>query len=155
SLSLTITAPAGGTIRYTRDGTIPGSNSTLYTAPIVLSNNVTVKARIFQSGVFPSRVVGRNFIFLDSTTADFNSNIPLVIISTEGRNIPEGVAPGQPRTKGSIAVIDTYRGRSSIRGTPDFHGLAEFEIVGQTSVGFSKKPYRIELQDEIFNDVKA
>ena len=155
SLSLTITSPSSGTIRYTRDGTIPGSNSTLYTVPIVLSNNATVKARIFQSGVFPSRVVGRNFIFLDNTTADFNSNIPLVIISTEGRGIPEGVPPGQPRTKGSMVVIDTYRGRSSIRGTPDYHGLAEFEIVGQTSVGFSKKPYRMELQDEIFNDLKV
>src|SRR5439155_1908010 len=36
--------------------------------------------------------------------------------------------------------------------TPDFQGLAEYEIFGQTSAGFSKKPYRIEIQDELGND---
>lgn len=152
SLTLTMTAPAGTTIRYTRDGTIPTATSLLYTNPITVNANVTFKARVFQTGLLPSRVVARNFIFLDGTTAGFNSNLPLMIISTEGRSIQQNVSPGAPRTRAAIAVIDTFRGRSSLRNTPEFHGFGEIEIAGQTSAGFPKPPYRFEIQDAMLND---
>jgi hypothetical protein len=157
SLTVAITANSG-TIRYTRDGTVPTTNSTVYTGPLTVGTNGTIKARVFQSGVLPSRVVAKNYLFLDGTTENFNSNLPLIIISTEnGRNIPAEIPPGGARTKGSFVLIDTFRGRSSIQGTPDFHGLAEFEVSGQTSLGsdFLKKPIRIELQDELGNDLKV
>lgn len=151
SINVTMTAPAGATIRYTRDGTIPGPTSLLYTNPIALNGQSTIKARVFQNGVLPSRVVARNFIFLDGTTAGFNSNLPLMIISTEGRSISTA-APGTPRTRAAVAVIDTFRGRSSLQGKAEFHGLAEIEIAGQTSAGFPKLPYRLEIQDAMQND---
>ncbi len=152
SLTLTITAPAGTTIRYTRDGTIPTSLSLLYTNPITVNANSTFKARVFQTGLLPSRVVARNFIFLDGTTAGFNSNLPLLIFSTEGRGMATQVPPGNPRTRASIALIDTFRGRSSLRNKPDFHGFCDIETAGQTSLNFPKQPYRFEIQDEMLND---
>ena len=152
SLTLTMTAPAGATIRYTRDGTIPTATSLLYTNPITVNANSTFKARVFQTGLLPSRVAARNFIFLDGTTAGFNSNLPLMIISTEGRPIQANVAPGAARTRAGIVVIDTFRGRSSLRNAPQFHGFGEIEISGQTSAGFPKLPYRLELQDAMLND---
>jgi hypothetical protein len=152
SLTLTMTAPAGATIRYTRDGTIPTSLSLLYTNPITFNNNSTFKARVFQNGVLPSRVVGKNFIFLDGTTANFDSNLPLLIISTEGRAVQANVLAGNPRTRASFAIIDTFRGRASLRQKPDHHGFGEIEIAGQTSAGFAKLPYRFELQDAMQND---
>jgi hypothetical protein len=152
SITLTISGPAGASIRYTRDGTVPTSTSTLYTNAITFTNNSTFKARVFQSGVFPSRVVARNFIFLDGTSANFNSKVPLMIISTDGRAIAENLPPGQARTKAAFVIIDTFRGQSTLRGTPDFHGFGEIEAAGQTSLGFPKKPYRFEIQDELLND---
>lgn len=157
SLTVSISNPnaIGGTIRYTTDSTLPTSSSAIYTAPFVLSANSTIKARIFPpagTNLLPSAVVARNFIFLDDTSRGFSSKLPTMIISTEGRSIPSSVPPGGARTKGSVMIIDTTAGRSSMGGDINVHELAEFEIFGQTSEGFPKKPIRVELQDAIGND---
>jgi hypothetical protein len=152
SLTLTITGPPGATIRYTRDGTIPTATSLLYSSPITFNNNSTFKVRVFQNGLLPSRVVARNFIFLDGTTANFDSNLPLLIISTEGRAVAENVAPGAARTRAAMALIDTSRGRASLRDKPEFQGFMDIEVAGQTSAGFGKRPYRFEIQDEMLTD---
>ena len=157
SLTLTLTNTAGvGTIRYTLDNSLPATNSPPYSAPITFGTNMTIKARIFPpagSNVFPSAVAMRTFLFLDNTTTNFSSSLPMLIISTEGRTIPADVPPGSSRASGSFVVIDNSHGRSSVTGTPQFHGLAQFEIFGQTSAGFAKKPIRIEIQDELGNDL--
>ena len=154
SLNLVITVPPGTTVRYTTDGTVPTNTSPAYTAPITLQNNTTVKVRAFPvaAGLFPSPVLVRNFLFLDATTRDFNSNLPILILSSEGRTIQEGLPPGTQRARGAFLVFDTVRGRSSLSRPPDYIGPAGFEIVGQTSAGFPKRPYRIELQDALEND---
>src|SRR5213075_2814452 len=123
-------------------------------APIVISNNTVIKARVFVTGtnLFPGAVAAREYLLLDASVRDFNSNLPLMIINTPG-TIPEGVPPGQPRMPGALTVIDTYGGRTSLRLPAQFQGLAEFELYGQTSVGFPKKPYRLETQDELRNPV--
>src|SRR6185503_6913655 len=147
SISFVITNPPGTTVRYTTDGSVPTNTSLLYTAPITVQNNTTIKFRAFPSaaGIFPSAVQARNFLFLGGTTRDFNSNIPVLILSTEGRPMSQGVAPGFPRTKGTFVVFDTFRGRSSFSRKPDYIGPADFEVFGQTSAGFAKQPYNVEL----------
>ncbi len=156
SMSLVITVPSGTTVRYTTDGSAPTNTSTAYAGPITLQNNTTFKARAFPNaiGLFPSEVIVRNFIFLDATTRDFNSNLPILIMSTDGRTMVESVAAGFPRTKGTFAVFDTFRGRSSFGRKPDYIGPADFEVFGQTSAGFAKRPYNVELQDALGNDKK-
>ncbi|HXG49471.1 MAG TPA: lamin tail domain-containing protein, partial [Methylomirabilota bacterium] len=156
SLTLSISAP-GYTIRYTLDGSEPTNNSPLYSAPITFTTNMIIKARAFATapGVWPSAVAGRSFVMLDSSTRDFNSNLPLLIISTQGRTILENQAPGAARVRGTLAAVDTFRGRASLTGKPDYLGFGQFEIVGQTSAGFAKKPIRIELNDELGNDKDA
>jgi hypothetical protein len=118
--------------------------------------NRTIKARIFPpagTNLLPSAVVARNFIFLDNTSSTFSSKLPTMIISTEGQAIPSSVPPGSPRAKGSVVIIDTVQGRSSIQGPSQVHELADLEIFGQTSEGFPKKPIRVEIQDSIGNDL--
>ena len=151
SLTVSITT-AGGSIRYTLNGSLPTTNSLLYTGPLTLATNATIRARVYQTNLWPSPIVARNYVFLDSTTRDFNSNLPLLIMNTTGRAIAQNVLPGQTRTAGSFVLVDTTAGRSWLRGQPQAQGLAEFEIFGQTSAGFPKKPYNIEIQDELGND---
>ena len=151
-------APAGSTIRYTLNGSLPAATSPLYTAPITFGTNMMIKVRAFPpagNSLFPSAVVAKSYIFLDSSDKDFNSNLPLMIISTQGQGIPQNVPPGGTRLEGTIAVIDTYRGRSSLRGTPEFMGMAGLELYGQTSIGFPKPPVRIELHDALFNSLNV
>ena len=157
SLTLTISAPAGGTIRYTVNSSVPTNTSLLYTGAITFSTNLVIKARVFQEDLWPSPVVARTFFMLDPSLQDFNSNLPLLIMNTSGRPIAENVIAGGRRTPGSLLVIDTFRGRSSITGKPDFQGLADYEVFGQTSAGgdfpFPKKPFNIEVHDELDNDM--
>lgn len=153
SLSLQIFAVPGTVVRYTTNGTVPASNSPVYTAAITISNALTIKARAFQSdtNLFPSRVVSRSFVLLDASTRNFTSKLPLIVISTEGRAIFPVFAGGQ-RTVGSLVVIDTVYGTSSLIGEPQFQGLAGYELFGRVSEGFAKPPHRIEVQDELMND---
>ncbi|HXI52083.1 MAG TPA: CotH kinase family protein, partial [Candidatus Saccharimonadales bacterium] len=157
TLTLSISATLG-TIRYTLDTTAPTTNSPTYSSPITFGTNLVVKARAFppqNSGLLPSRVVAGSYLFLDGTTADFSSPLPILIINTDGGAINPDVTPGSPRREGTLTIIDTFRGRSSIRSEPDFHGLAGYEIFGQTSAGFPKRPFRIEIHDELGNDLKV
>ena len=157
SLTLSISnSGVSGTIRYTTDASVPTAASPAYTGPLTLSVNSTIKARIFPpagTNLLPSTVVARNYIFLDNTAIPFTSKLPTLIISTEGRAIQANVPPGSPRTAGSLVVIDTERGRSSITGASEVHELAGFEIFGQTSSGFAKQPIRVEIQDAIGSDL--
>ncbi|HZO85866.1 MAG TPA: CotH kinase family protein, partial [Verrucomicrobiae bacterium] len=155
-VAITIPNPPAGTfqIRYTLDGNEPTNNSPLYTGPLTFGTNVFVKARVFAStpGMFPGPVTAKAYFFLDASVRDFNSNLPIVIMNTSGRSIAQNVLGGGIRTKGSVAIINTFRGRASIRGEPDFIGMAQLEVFGQTSAGFAKQPFNIELNDAYGND---
>ncbi len=156
SLQLTITAGPGAVIRYTTDGTEPtnSASGTAYTGPITVSANLAIKARAFQTGLWPSPVRARNLVLVDNSLRDFTSNLPIVIIATPG-GIPASVIAGGNRRRGTAAVIDTFRGRAAITAKPDYLGMAQFETFGQTSEGFAKKPHNIEFNDEYGNDRKV
>ena len=151
TLSVALSSPSG-TIRYTTDGSMPSSNSAAYATPLGIVRGTVVKARVYQDGLLPGPVAVRCYHLLDASTRDFSSNLPVLIIDTGGSGVAENVAPGQLRTPCSLCVVDTVRGRSSLRAKPQYLGTAEVEIFGQTSAGFPKKPYNIEIQDEYRQD---
>ena len=62
ALSVTITAEAGATIRYTTDGSIPTvDNSTVYTEPIPIVGTMVLRARAFQNGLQPSETTTASY----------------------------------------------------------------------------------------------
>lgn len=64
-------ATSGAAIRYTRDGTEPTESSTLYTAPLVLTElQTTLKARAFLSGSPASGTTSAVFLVAPSSGAD-------------------------------------------------------------------------------------
>lgn len=154
-VSITFTG-GGGEIRYTTDGTEPTNNSPLYTVPLTFGTNVFIKARVFPTGApplpWPSIVVAKTYQFLDASSRNFTSNLPIIIMSTSGRTIPQNVIGGGVRLRGAVVVVNTFRGRASITGDPDYIGMAQLEVFGQTSAGFAKQPFNIELNDAYGND---
>ena len=78
-VSVTIsTATAGATIRYTLDGTTPDESSTLYSAPITISEQTTLKAKAWKEDMTTSSVGAANFIFPQqiTTLADLRALAP-------------------------------------------------------------------------------
>lgn len=57
----------GAAIRYTTDGSVPTSGSTLYTGPFEVTQNATVRTRAFRAGMTDSDVVTSLFSIGDTT----------------------------------------------------------------------------------------
>ena len=68
-------------IRYTLDGSLPDSLSTLYTDAIVLNSTGVMRARAFQENYLPSKVITHTYFVNESTT------LPLVSITTDPDNL--------------------------------------------------------------------
>lgn len=152
SLSLTMSAPSG-TIRYTVNGTNPTEASPTYSGPIQITASTQVRARTFQTGLLPSAITQEAYNLIGTVPANFSSKLPILVINMGGQSIPANIPPGGLRPFGSLVVIDTFRGRADLTATPHFVGIAGMEVRGQTSAGFPKVPYRIELNDPNGNDL--
>ncbi|MEO8097249.1 MAG: chitobiase/beta-hexosaminidase C-terminal domain-containing protein [Acidobacteriota bacterium] len=62
AMNVTITTSTpGAQIRYTTDGSFPGSSSTLYSGPLSISQTTTLRARAFKSGLTDSSVATADF----------------------------------------------------------------------------------------------
>ena len=77
------------------------------------------------------------------------SNLPIVVIDTDGRWIPD-----EPKIPAKMKIIyDKSGGRNSIdKPKVHFEGRIGIEIRGQTSRGFPKSQYGFEFQDRKGND---
>ena len=91
-----------------------------------------------------------NYILLDSSVTNFSSNLPLVIIDTVGQTIPDGSKIGS-----YTVFINTNMatGRATLGSPGDYIGRLGIGLHGSSSLGFPKKPYTIELDDESGNSV--
>lgn len=74
--------PAGATVRYTTDGSIPTAASNAYTAPLTLGSGVTVlRARAFQGGRFDSDVATASYFINQGEATEENHLTTLPIVS--------------------------------------------------------------------------
>ena len=104
STNVTIScATAGATIRYTLDGTDPTESSTLYTGPILINDDATIKARAWKSGMNPSVIVTAIYTYDAAQGApkgDYFAD-PIIITGVNGSRVIEDnsaytVEPGEP-----------------------------------------------------------
>lgn len=74
-------AGAGEQIRYTLNGADPTASSDLYTAPINISTNRVVKARITKTGALPGRITSQTYLF------DSPHDLPVISLTTDPDNL--------------------------------------------------------------------
>src|SRR5262249_19671244 len=117
-----------------------------YSGPISISGSTVVRARAFDSGKFASEAAAESYTFLDPDVLNFSSNLPLIIINTLGQQ-PNDVV-GLPRTPSYATFIDTHGRRAFLTSPPDFTTRMGIELRGSSSLGFAKKQYRVEFDDE-------
>ena len=81
-LSLSLSGNSSGqVIRYTTDATIPTSTGLLYTTPIQINDNSTIRARIFQTNYLPSPTSSKSYLF------DAVPQLDTVFLTTDPENL--------------------------------------------------------------------
>jgi len=71
-------------IRYTLDGSVPTSSSTVYGSPLNIDATTRVRARSFKSGLADGPVRSETFLHLAGDAVAFASEIPVVVIDNFG-----------------------------------------------------------------------
>lgn len=149
SLRVALSA-AGGTIRYTTDGSTPTETSPVYTSPLTLTASTVVHARTYQAGLLPGPIGLQIYNFLEANAQGFSSNLPLMIIDTLGNGIWQDY-----RMPAYVTTIEPVRGRATLLTPPSYQGKAQIELRGQTSTWFPKQPYNLEMNDANGEDLEV
>lgn len=147
---------AGQQIRYTLNGNAPTETSALYTNPIQINKTTTVNAQIFAANYIPSAVYNRSYILDESKIPFTDSNLPIVIITTD--NLDEIL--DDPRVFGTMKVIQRPDGTRNFVSDAnnedylDYSGTISIEIRGSSSQLLEKKPYGLTTlsDDKLEND---
>ncbi len=145
-------------IRFTADGSIPDASSSLYSGPLFVSRTLAVSARVFPPGQEPGPVATEVYVQVDAGLADFDSNLPLVVVDSLGYDFSrdDNVTGDYPYEEVYSVFLDTAdTGRASILGATDWAGRAGMHVRGASSATYPKKQYKFEVWDENHDDKNA
>jgi hypothetical protein len=145
-VSLKLSSTDAGEIRYTLDGSEPRLESTIYSAPIAVSNSVLIRAKVFGTGgnsSNQSETVSQPYLFVDSELAGFDSNLPLMLISSYGEELDKDT-----KTFATARVVNGGNKRSSLFGAAEFNGRVVMNIRGRASLRYPKRSYTLRTIDE-------
>jgi hypothetical protein len=151
SIALSSTLPDVD-IYYTTNGSVPTTNDTQYTSPILITTRTILKASVAFADGSTSDPETRRYIKVDPDVLGFDSSLPLVVIDTFNSTIPD--------TNPGISVFaliepDPTSGRSSLVDDAAITSTATLAIRGSSSAGFPKKQYKMELVDETLTETGA
>ena len=146
---LSFGVPEGATIRYTTNGDVPTESSSAYQSgsPLNIFGTVMVRARAFRDGFEPSETVTKVYIRLHPNVADFDSNLPLVVVNQFDNVMhPEGIQ----RSTIYFSVIDHEAdGRTRLlTDNLHLHSRSESNYRGTSSLAFPKKQFGVRLIDD-------
>ncbi|MBN1444121.1 MAG: CotH kinase family protein, partial [Planctomycetes bacterium] len=134
-------------IRYTLDGSEPVESSPAYSGPISISARTTVKARVYSEQLLPSETAHHDYVFVHSSAAGFESNLPILIAE------PSGSVNETTYRAGYFAVIDNGDGRNRMTDPFAIGGPGGFKYRGSSSLGFPKKNFNMETWEAYGRDV--
>ena len=128
-------------ITFTTDGALPQSDSPIYSLPLEINNNTTLRARVFEDGKLPSKIVTKSYFINEQ------QNLPTLSITV----FPETFFDNE---------IGIYTNKIKSREVPvnvqyfEDDGSLAFEVdggarlTGQASFEYPQKPLTIELDDK-------
>ena len=145
STEITLSLPddVEGSIRYTVDGSPVTEASSLYTEAITLDATANVRARSFGADQIPSPTVEHTFVQVDASLSDWESSLPVFIVSTSSRTIGGSWVPG------NVILLDrNEQGKTPLTSEAEFVGRMSIKERGSSSSGRPKQSYTMEIQDE-------
>lgn len=150
------TTSGGVTIRYTVDGSLPtGSNGMNYVGTLTVDGTSCVRAALFLGEVRISPVETRVYLKVDAGLAGFDSNLPIVLVDSQGYDFSNDDDPrtDYPAKSVCAGVFELgNEGRAMISDEPQFMGRAGMNVRGASSKTWPKKQFKFETWDEEDND---
>ncbi len=147
SLELSVPLP-GASIWYAFGTNAVSPSSTLYTAPLAITNGVHVRARAFAPNLLPGPIRSETYLRLDPALRTRTSNLPMLILHNFGGGDPMSRAD-------QFVTLQAYEpryGTSSMTNAPDLAVHGVFHRRGSSTFGNSKGSYFVEVRDENGND---
>lgn len=145
SLTLSPASPGPISIRYTLDGSVPTSSSTLYAAPIPISATTRVRARAIASGLTDGPVRSETFFHLASDAADFVSEIPVVVIDNFGAGeipLPDSLT----RQPAQMMLFEPVNGECRLTTSPTVASRAGLRRRGESTLRSTASKPNISLE---------
>jgi|GEM_PF-1104686 len=156
TLAVALSAPleAGAVIRHTLDGSAPTSASPAYTAPLQLTVNTRLRARVFQPDLEPGPELGESYLKLGADIEAFSSNLPLVFLDTDA-TIAGAASSVLTGTNSIIIPADPATGRAAAAGAPGYAGRGGLRVRGRSSQSFPQKQFKFETWDAAGREADA
>lgn len=149
TVNLTSTLP-GAVIRYTLDGREPTEGSEVFTAPLQISSTTVLKASVYAPGHLPSPAVLETYTELERDVEGFNSNLPILILSSQRRIHSE-----TQKTPVVARVIEPVQGRAQLKGGNQVEMRGDVNVRGFSSTRYPKRSFTFRLRDEYGEKLKA
>ncbi len=150
-----VSISSSDTIRFTTDGSIPTSQSTIYSGPISVDSTMVLRARSFNVSAFLPGETITNTYFINE-----NISIPVISLSTDSENLwnwNNGIYVKGPDAGAAIPFFGANfwkdwekQGHAEYfdsTGKPGFELEAGLKIFGNFTRAFPQKGFRISARD--------
>jgi CotH protein/Fn3 domain-containing protein/lamin tail-like protein/chitobiase/beta-hexosaminidase-like protein len=143
ALTMTPGEPADS-IRYTTDGSIPNSGSSLYSGPITVSSTTQYRARTYGSAGQVGGITTETYTLTSVSTGSFTSDLPIVVLENFSQGVPDSEFQDAALT---LYDIDSNTGRAALANPADLTSLIGQHRRGSSTYNNPKINLRIELRD--------
>jgi len=137
----------GAVLRYATDGTDPGPESPAFPEQLTLAQSCEVRVRAFFGDV-GGPVTRSHYSQLDPELRTFSSNLPLLLVATNGHDVP--VKAYQSALVHAVEVAEN--GRASLAGEVSSSHRGAIKARGSSTLPLAKKGYGIEFRDRTGQD---
>lgn len=134
-------------LRYTVDGSDPGPDTSVFPAELELDRSCQLRVRAF-AGDTGGPVTLAQFTKLDPKLLTFSSNLPLLLVSTAGSEVPVK-AYGEAHVH-AVDVVDG--GRATLANRAQLSQRGAIKVRGSSTLPLAKKGYGIEFRDRSGRD---
>ncbi|MEW6156994.1 MAG: CotH kinase family protein [Verrucomicrobiota bacterium] len=86
----------------------------------------------------------------DEAAADFSSNLPIVVLQTDGRG-----GSKHARTRVRTRIFEPHEGRAALQAAPDHDGWGTINLRGHTSMQLPKQSYTFHTTDAQGKQIKV
>ncbi len=155
--------PAGGTLRYTTDGSFPTFDSPAVTGDLPLSATTNLRVAVVYPGDRYGATRTGAFLRAGSSVSSFSSPLPIVVLHNFGAGAIPGVSSTGPNGDGSnvvevdsqavnLTVLDGAAGLNTFSSPVGATCRAGLKLRGSSSFLFNRKSYALETWTEFDNE---